>query len=147
MIIFFKIIILFTIYFRAICVTGLIFIQFNFLDGVNRSKSPSHKRTALEQWNNTLRRTGVGITTETMGSKDSFSGLRKSQMKNMSYGSTSHYLRQIVGTEKSKKLPPESPGRFFVNSKTFFVQCTVAAHLFSCHIKLIFCCLHFRPAF
>ena len=41
--------------------------------------------------------TGTGVSSNGM------TGLKKSQTGSMSYGSTSHYLRQLVGTEKLKK--------------------------------------------
>ena len=55
-------------------------------------------RTTTEYWSDTLRRTGVGISTESRGS---LSGLNKSQTQHMAYNSTSHYLRQMAGTEKA----------------------------------------------
>ena len=39
-------------------------------------------------------------------------GLSKSQTDNMSYGSTSHYLRQLVGTEKAGQRPRTEKGKY-----------------------------------
>ena len=64
------------------------------------------KRTPTEYWTDTLRRTGVGITPETLGQQHSMTGLKK---QDMSYKSTSHYLRQVAGTEKlAKTMPADS---------------------------------------
>ncbi|ELU12618.1 hypothetical protein CAPTEDRAFT_218924 [Capitella teleta] len=58
------------------------------------------KGTPTEIWTDTLRRTGFGITPETLGQKQSLTGLKP---QDMTYKSTSHYLRQMAGTEKMNK--------------------------------------------
>lgn len=65
------------------------------------------KRTPTEFWTDTLRRTGYGITPETLNHQ-SLTGLKH---QDMSYKSTSHFLRQVAGTEKmSKTLPSDGSG-------------------------------------
>ncbi|XP_060071720.1 IQ domain-containing protein E-like [Ylistrum balloti] len=64
-------------------------------------ESPRHK-TSTEYWVDTLRKTGIGRSTESTG-MNTFSGLKKPKERDMPYLSTSSYLRQIVGTEKPKK--------------------------------------------
>ena len=68
--------------------------------GSSSKKSRQGKRTPTELWTSTLRQSGVGFTPQTTTNMDSFTGLQKSQMQNMSYSSTSHFLRQKAGTEK-----------------------------------------------
>ncbi|XP_061181859.1 IQ domain-containing protein E-like isoform X4 [Saccostrea echinata] len=68
-------------------------------------ESPRHK-TTTEYWVDTLRRTGTGITTQSTGSvgtTNTFTGLKRPNETAMAYLSTSSYLRQMAGTEKSKK--------------------------------------------
>jgi hypothetical protein len=72
-----------------------------YLTALGTSSKKGKPRTPTEYWSDTLRRTGVGLTPQTTSHMDSFSGLQKSQSRNMSYGSTSHFLRQRVGTEKT----------------------------------------------
>ncbi|XP_021351055.1 IQ domain-containing protein E-like isoform X2 [Mizuhopecten yessoensis] len=64
-------------------------------------ESPRHK-TTTEYWVDTLRKTGIGRSTESTG-MNTFSGLKKPKERDMPYLSTSSYLRQMVGTEKTKK--------------------------------------------
>ena len=59
------------------------------------------KRPAVEYWNESLRRTGTGFSTES--THMSMTGLGRKQGKDMAYTSTSHYLRQLVGAEKPKR--------------------------------------------
>ena len=75
------------------------------LYGVVDGTTKGSKKSAVDLWSESLNKTGVGITTQTISGRESLSGLKKSQLKNMSYSSTSHYLRQIVGTEKGRKTP------------------------------------------
>ncbi len=56
---------------------------------------------AVQAWGDNLRKSGTGISTESKGS--SMTGLNKSRTKDMSYASTSHYLRQLAGAEKARK--------------------------------------------
>jgi hypothetical protein len=65
------------------------------------------KRTPTEYWTDTLRRTGYGITPETLGHPDTITGLKP---QDMTYKSTSHYLRQLAGTEKPNKTMPAETG-------------------------------------
>lgn len=74
-----------------------------------RGKSPTHPKTPTEYWTDTLRRTGVGYTST--GHLDSFSGLKKAQTRNMAYGSTSHFLRQMAGTEKAFQAADPAPSK------------------------------------
>ncbi|KAK3090919.1 hypothetical protein FSP39_015721 [Pinctada imbricata] len=71
------------------------------LSGNRRPESPRHK-TPTEYWVDTLRRTGIGISTEST-SMNSLSAMRKNNDMNMAYLSTSSYLRQMAGTEKPRK--------------------------------------------
>ncbi|XP_033752568.1 IQ domain-containing protein E-like isoform X2 [Pecten maximus] len=64
-------------------------------------ESPRHK-TSTEYWVDTLRKTGIGRSTESTG-MNTFSGLKKPKERDMPYLSTSSYLRQMVGVEKTKK--------------------------------------------
>ena len=63
-----------------------------------RVASPRHK-TPTEFFVDTLRRTGVGISSETNKSR-SMSGLKGHNEQVYPYMSTPHYLRQKMGTEK-----------------------------------------------
>lgn len=68
-------------------------------------ESPRHKSTT-EYWVDTLRRTGTGITTQSTGSvgtTNTFTGLKRPNEAAMAYLSTSSYMRQMMGTEKNKK--------------------------------------------
>lgn len=68
-------------------------------------ESPRHKSTT-EYWVDTLRRTGTGITTQSTGSvgtTNTFTGLKRPNEAAMAYLSTSSYMRQMMGTEKTKK--------------------------------------------
>lgn len=66
----------------------------------SRPESPRHK-TSTEYWVDTLRKTGIGRSTESIG-MNTFSGKRPRE-QDMAYLSTSSYLRQMVGTEKPQK--------------------------------------------
>ena len=81
--------------------------------GTASKKGHQGKRTPTEFWSESLRRTGVGLTPQTTSNMDSFSGLEKSQTRNMSYGSTSHFLRQRVGTEKTGTPRQQQNGILF----------------------------------
>merc|ERR1711963_91296 len=63
-----------------------------------RVSSPRHK-TPTEFFVDTLRRTGVGLSSETNKSQ-SLTGLKGSREQTYPYMSTPHYLRQMMGTEK-----------------------------------------------
>nr|XP_022314329.1 IQ domain-containing protein E-like isoform X4 [Crassostrea virginica] len=68
-------------------------------------ESPRHKSTT-EYWVDTLRRTGTGITTQStggVGTTNTFTGLKRPNEAAMAYLSTSSYMRQMMGTEKTKK--------------------------------------------
>ncbi len=69
----------------------------------HRSPAGGKNKTSVEQWSETLSKTGVGLTTQTTNKSANMSALKKSQSKHMAYSSTSHYLRQLVGTEKTRK--------------------------------------------
>ncbi|XP_074647702.1 uncharacterized protein LOC141903482 isoform X2 [Tubulanus polymorphus] len=60
------------------------------------------KRSASEYWIDTLRKTGEGHSTESIG-MNTFTGIRRPDEMNMAYLSTSHYLRQMKGTEKTPR--------------------------------------------
>ena len=71
-------------------------------------KNRTANRTAIEAWGDHLRRSGSGISTESKN--NTMTGLNKTKTKDMSYASTSHYLRQLMGTEKTKKAD-SGPGQ------------------------------------
>ncbi|KAK7507952.1 hypothetical protein BaRGS_00000917 [Batillaria attramentaria] len=81
--------------------------------GGHRGESPRHK-TPIEYWVETLRKTGTGISTESTG-MNTFSGLKKTNEKFYPYLSTSHYMRNVMGTEKQVRHEDPtvrpSPGR------------------------------------
>ncbi|XP_052266999.1 IQ domain-containing protein E-like isoform X2 [Dreissena polymorpha] len=70
------------------------------LSGSHHPGSP-HYKTSNEYWIDTLRRTGTGFTTESIG-MNTFGGKRPRD-KDMPYLSTSAYLRQMAGSEKPSK--------------------------------------------
>ncbi|XP_025100404.1 IQ domain-containing protein E-like isoform X2 [Pomacea canaliculata] len=79
----------------------------------NGRQSPRHK-TPVEYWVETLRKTGSGISTESTG-MNTFTGLKKANEKYYPYMSTSHFMRQVMGTEKANRYDDPtvkpSPGR------------------------------------
>ena len=89
---------------RSSCIELLTIKIFNIVVGPSPRVKKAHvgKRSPVEYWTDTLRKSGVGISTESSG-MNTMTGLNKTQGKNMAYSSTSHYLRQVVGTEKPKK--------------------------------------------
>ncbi|XP_063444008.1 IQ domain-containing protein E-like isoform X1 [Mytilus trossulus] len=66
----------------------------------SRPESPRHK-TSTEYWVDTLRKTGIGRSTESTG-MNTFSGKRPRE-QDMAYLSTSAYMRQMMGAEKPQK--------------------------------------------
>ncbi|CAC5356480.1 unnamed protein product [Mytilus coruscus] len=66
----------------------------------SRPESPRHK-TSTEYWVDTLRKTGIGRSTESTG-MNTFSGKRPRD-QDMAYLSTSAYMRQMMGAEKPQK--------------------------------------------
>ena len=70
-------------------------------------KNRTMNRTAVEAWGDHLRRSGSGISTESKN--NTMTGLNKAKTKDMSYASTSHYLRQLMGTEKTRRAD-QGPG-------------------------------------
>lgn len=66
----------------------------------SRPESPRHK-TSTEYWVDTLRKTGIGRSTESTG-MNTFSGKRPRE-EDMAYLSTSVYMRQKAGIEKPQK--------------------------------------------
>ncbi|CAG5121322.1 unnamed protein product, partial [Candidula unifasciata] len=71
--------------------------QMLLLPNTYRPGSPRHK-TPTEYFIDTLRKTGVGISAETNKSQ-SLTGLKGSSL-HYPYLSTSHYMRNVMGTEK-----------------------------------------------
>ncbi|KAI0233849.1 hypothetical protein LSAT2_015937 [Lamellibrachia satsuma] len=71
--------------------------------GPTKNKGHMGKRSTAEYWTDTLRKTGFGISTES--GANGMTNLRKTQ--GMAYSSTSHYLRQIAGLEKARKVASE----------------------------------------
>ncbi|XP_041362365.1 IQ domain-containing protein E-like isoform X3 [Gigantopelta aegis] len=67
------------------------------IGSAKHSESPRHK-TPIEYWLDTFRKTGGDSST-----MNTFSGLKKTGDKNLAYLSTPHYLRQVVGIEKTGK--------------------------------------------
>ncbi|KAL8593279.1 hypothetical protein ACOMHN_009932 [Nucella lapillus] len=78
-----------------------------------QGESPRH-RTPIEYWVETLRKTGVGRSTESTR-MNTFSGLKPGNEKFYPYMSTSHYMRSAMGTEKPGRYEDPtvkpSPGR------------------------------------
>jgi hypothetical protein len=72
--------------------------------GARKPGTPG-KRTSMDYWMDALRKTGEGRSTNSTR-MNTFTGGRPDQ-GNMPYMSTSHYLRQMVGTEKGKKSPAD----------------------------------------
>lgn len=72
----------------------------NSVQTTSRRNKPGNtkNKTASEYWTETLRRSGHGLTGQTR--KAGLSNLDKNLANDMAYGSTSHYLRQMVGAEK-----------------------------------------------
>ena len=74
--------------------------------GPSKNKGHVGKRTTAEYWTDTLRKTGFGISTES--GANGMTNLRKAQ--GMAYSSTSHYLRQVAGLEKGRKVASDPTG-------------------------------------
>ncbi|KAK3580706.1 hypothetical protein CHS0354_005710 [Potamilus streckersoni] len=72
------------------------------LIGPRHPESPRHK-TPSEYWVDTLRKTGIGISTESTG-MNTFSGLKRPNEMAIPYLSTSSFMRQMMGTEKGRKM-------------------------------------------
>lgn len=68
------------------------------MSNVYRAASPRHK-TVTEYFVDTLRKTGVGLSSETNRSQ-SMTGLNRVGDALFPYRSTSHYMRQVMGTER-----------------------------------------------
>ncbi|CAL1527285.1 unnamed protein product [Lymnaea stagnalis] len=66
-----------------------------------RPTSPRH-RTPTEFFIDTLRKTGVGLSTET-NKNQSLTGLPRGNTQAYPYLSTSHYMRQVMGVENSAR--------------------------------------------
>ena len=75
----------------------------------NNNKGHPGKRSTVEYWVDTLRKSREGISTESSG-KNSMTGLKKTQAKNLAYMSSSHYLRQMAGLEKTGKNTADPTG-------------------------------------
>ena len=71
------------------------------------TKKGLKSKSAVEAWGDHLRRSGSGISTESKN--NTMTGLTKAKTKDMSYASTSHYLRQLMGTEKGRRVE-SAPG-------------------------------------
>ncbi|XP_046379018.1 IQ domain-containing protein E-like isoform X1 [Haliotis rufescens] len=71
--------------------------------GIANGRHPDtpHHKTPIEFWVDTLRKTGVGMSTESSG--NAMTGLKKGNDLNLAYLSTSHYMRQMMGTEKPRR--------------------------------------------
>ncbi|KAL3877716.1 hypothetical protein ACJMK2_035381 [Sinanodonta woodiana] len=72
------------------------------LSGSRHPESPRHK-TPSEYWVDTLRKTGIGFSTESTG-MNTFSGLKRPNEMAIPYLSTSSFMRQMMGTEKGRKV-------------------------------------------
>ncbi|XP_064616436.1 IQ domain-containing protein E-like [Liolophura sinensis] len=66
-----------------------------------RPPESPRRKTPVEYWVDTLRRSRTGISTESTG-MNSFTGLKKDN-KHLAYLSTPSYLRQLAGTEKPRR--------------------------------------------
>ncbi|XP_067670716.1 IQ domain-containing protein E-like isoform X2 [Haliotis asinina] len=66
-----------------------------------RHPDTPHHKTPIEFWVDTLRKTGMGMSTESSG--NAMTGLKKGNDMNLAYLSTSHYMRQMMGTEKPRR--------------------------------------------
>ncbi|KAK3756906.1 hypothetical protein RRG08_009448 [Elysia crispata] len=75
------------------------------MSNVYRSASPRHK-SVTEYFVDTLRKTGVGLSSETNKSQ-SMTGLNRNGDSLFPYRSTSHYMRQVMGTERAS--PSDDP--------------------------------------
>ncbi|GFR66380.1 IQ domain-containing protein E [Elysia marginata] len=72
------------------------------MSNVYRAASPRHK-SVTEYFVDTLRKTGVGLSSETNKSQ-SMTGLNRAGDSLFPYRSTSHYMRQVMGTERSSPI-------------------------------------------
>ncbi|GFO47703.1 Iq domain-containing protein e-like [Plakobranchus ocellatus] len=73
------------------------------MSNVYRSASPRHK-TPTEYFVDTLRKTGVGLSSETNKSQ-SMTGLNRAGGDGLfPYRSTSHYMRQVMGIERASPI-------------------------------------------
>ncbi|CAH1793333.1 unnamed protein product [Owenia fusiformis] len=76
------------------------------LHGTKRGVNTTRK-SATEYWTDTLRKTGHGISTES--TPNGMTGLKSSRA--MPYNSTSHYMRQLAGTERRKNGTIDPTGK------------------------------------
>ena len=76
------------------------------MTGPTKNKGHMGKRSAAEYWTDTLRKTGVGISTES--GANGMTNLKSTH--GIAFSSTSHYLRQLAGLEKARKA--EHTGRW-----------------------------------
>ncbi|KAK2178216.1 hypothetical protein NP493_553g02008 [Ridgeia piscesae] len=67
--------------------------------GPTKNKGHVGKRSAAEYWTDTLRKTSVGISTES--GANGMTNLKSTH--GIAFSSTSHYLRQLAGLEKTRK--------------------------------------------
>ncbi|XP_046552516.1 LOW QUALITY PROTEIN: uncharacterized protein LOC124262112 [Haliotis rubra] len=66
-----------------------------------RHPDTPHHKTPIEFWVDTLRKTGMGKSQRVRG--NAMTGLKKGNDMNLAYFSTSHYMRQMMGTEKARR--------------------------------------------